>query len=118
MRPCPQRPESFVGRFRSGAYRQSPLVRACLRAVEAAGEVDAEVALPELRALVGELRDVVERARVVDENVDAGQLSDDALGKYQGILGHYHLDPKKIDPGPALQWDRIIDGAKKLMEGK
>ena len=34
---------------------------------------------------------------------------------YQGILGHYHVQTNKIDPGPAFQWDRLIDGARALM---
>ena len=50
-----------------------------LCAVEAAGEVDAQVALPQLRALVEELRRVVERARVVDQDVDGAELLDDTL---------------------------------------
>ena len=46
------------------------------------------------------------------------KLDDDKLKAYQGVLGHYHLDTKKVDPGPALQWDRIIDGARTLMHKK
>ena len=34
---------------------------------------------------------------------------------YEGILGHYHVQTNKVDPGPAFQWDRLIDGARKLM---
>jgi N-acetylmuramoyl-L-alanine amidase len=34
---------------------------------------------------------------------------------YQGVLGHYHVQTDKIDPGPAFQWDRVIEGARKLM---
>ncbi len=34
---------------------------------------------------------------------------------YQGILGHYHVQENKVDPGPAFQWDRLIDSSKKLM---
>ena len=45
------------------------------------------------------------------------KLEPDALSNYQGILGHYHLDTHKVDPGPALQWDRVIDGARALMAG-
>jgi N-acetyl-anhydromuramyl-L-alanine amidase AmpD len=43
------------------------------------------------------------------------RLSDDALANYQGLLGHYHVQLDKQDPGPAFQWDRVIDGARKLM---
>lgn len=44
----------------------------------------------------------------------AQKLPDEELKKYQGILGHYHIQTNKVDPGPALQWDRLIGGAKAL----
>jgi N-acetyl-anhydromuramyl-L-alanine amidase AmpD len=44
------------------------------------------------------------------------KLPDDQLAAYQGVLGHYHIQTNKTDPGPALQWDKIIDGARKLMK--
>lgn len=34
---------------------------------------------------------------------------------YQGVLGHYHVQLDKQDPGPAFQWDTVIQGARKLM---
>jgi N-acetylmuramoyl-L-alanine amidase len=34
---------------------------------------------------------------------------------YQGILGHFHVQANKVDPGPAFQWDRLIDSSRKLM---
>lgn len=43
------------------------------------------------------------------------KLDDDAYDKYEGVLGHYHVQLDKSDPGPAFDWDRVIDGAKKLM---
>jgi N-acetylmuramoyl-L-alanine amidase len=46
------------------------------------------------------------------------KLSADDYNRYQGILGHYHVQENKVDPGPALQWDRLIDSSKKLMMGK
>ncbi len=39
-------------------------------------------------------------------------LPDDALAEYHGLIGHYHLTDQKTDPGPAFDWDRVIDGAK------
>jgi N-acetyl-anhydromuramyl-L-alanine amidase AmpD len=35
--------------------------------------------------------------------------------RYQGILGHYHVQSDKTDPGPAMQWDLLIESSKKLM---
>jgi len=42
------------------------------------------------------------------------KLEPEMLAKYQGILGHYHLDTNKVDPGPAMQWERVIEGAKRV----
>lgn len=44
-----------------------------------------------------------------------GKLPDDELERYQGVLGHYHVQSNKVDPGPAFQWDRVIEGARSLM---
>ncbi|HEY3242232.1 MAG TPA: peptidoglycan recognition family protein [Phycisphaerae bacterium] len=43
------------------------------------------------------------------------KLPDDQLAAYQGVLGHYHIQTEKVDPGPAFQWERVINGARKLM---
>jgi hypothetical protein len=42
------------------------------------------------------------------------KLPDDELAAYRGILGHYHIQTDKADPGPAFDWDRVLDGARKL----
>jgi N-acetylmuramoyl-L-alanine amidase len=41
------------------------------------------------------------------------KLPDDQLESYAGVLGHFHIQTNKIDPGPAFQWDRVIGGARK-----
>ena len=33
------------------------------------------------------------------------KLPDEELKKYAGVLGHYHVQTNKTDPGPALQWE-------------
>jgi N-acetyl-anhydromuramyl-L-alanine amidase AmpD len=43
------------------------------------------------------------------------KLPDDQLAQYQGILGHYHIQTNKVDPGPAFQWDRLIAEARRRM---
>lgn len=45
------------------------------------------------------------------------KLPDDQLKAYQGVLGHFHIQTNKIDPGPAFQWDYVIDRARWLMHG-
>ena len=42
------------------------------------------------------------------------KLSKEQLDSYQGVLGHYHIDLGKTDPGPAFQWERVINGARAL----
>jgi N-acetyl-anhydromuramyl-L-alanine amidase AmpD len=43
------------------------------------------------------------------------KLPDDVLARYCGLLGHYHIQRDKQDPGPAFDWDRVVDGARQLM---
>jgi hypothetical protein len=45
-------------------------------------------------------------------NLVRAKLPDSELSAYQGILGHYHVQTNKVDPGPAFQWDRVINGAR------
>ncbi len=45
------------------------------------------------------------------------KLLDDDYDKYQGVLGHFHVQTDKVDPGPAFQWDYVIDNARKLLNG-
>jgi N-acetylmuramoyl-L-alanine amidase len=42
-------------------------------------------------------------------------LTDEQFRNYQGVLGHFHVQANKQDPGPAMQWDKVINGARKLM---
>jgi N-acetylmuramoyl-L-alanine amidase len=42
------------------------------------------------------------------------KLPDDEYTRYQGLLGHFHVQTNKVDPGPAFQWDRLIDGVKAI----
>jgi N-acetyl-anhydromuramyl-L-alanine amidase AmpD len=43
------------------------------------------------------------------------KLPDADLDAYQGVLGHYHVQTNKTDPGPAFQWERVIGGAKRYL---
>jgi N-acetyl-anhydromuramyl-L-alanine amidase AmpD len=43
------------------------------------------------------------------------KLADAELARYHGILGHYHVQTNKVDPGPAFQWDKLIDRTRSLM---
>jgi len=41
-------------------------------------------------------------------------LSDEEFANFSGILGHYHVQADKVDPGPAFEWDKLIDGVRRM----
>jgi len=43
------------------------------------------------------------------------KLPDDQLERFQGILGHYHVQSNKVDPGPAMNWEGLMDDTRRLM---
>lgn len=43
------------------------------------------------------------------------KLPDDVLNNYQGVLGHYHVQTNKEDPGPAFNWDYVIGNARRYL---
>lgn len=45
------------------------------------------------------------------------KLAKEDLDNYHGVLGHYHIQTDKTDPGPAFQWERIVGGARRLLNG-
>ncbi len=55
---------------------------------------------------------VCDYPRDADGKLIPKKLSDEALKTYGGVIGHYHIQTNKTDPGPAFDWDRIIDGAR------
>jgi N-acetyl-anhydromuramyl-L-alanine amidase AmpD len=52
--------------------------------------------------------------RDADGRVVPGVLDEAALADFRGVLGHYHITRGKIDPGPAMDWDRLLEGARRL----
>lgn len=46
-------------------------------------------------------------------NLVVEKLPDDRLATYHGLLGHYHIQSNKTDPGPAIQWDRLVAEARR-----
>jgi N-acetyl-anhydromuramyl-L-alanine amidase AmpD len=53
-----------------------------------------------------------ENGKVLPETLPREKWDD-----YQGLLGHWHVQDNKTDPGPAFNWDRVQKGAWKLMSG-
>lgn len=40
-------------------------------------------------------------------------LTDEQWEAFQGVIGHYHIQSNKVDPGPAFQWDRVLEDARR-----
>jgi N-acetylmuramoyl-L-alanine amidase len=51
-----------------------------------------------------------------DGHLVTHKLPDDQLASYQGLIGHFHIQANKVDPGPAFQWDRVVGEARHLLE--
>jgi len=45
------------------------------------------------------------------------KLPDEMLKTYAGLLGHYHIQTDKVDPGPAFQWDYVVRRARAFLNG-
>lgn len=43
------------------------------------------------------------------------KLPDEELKRFGGVLGHFHVQTNKTDPGPAFDWDKVIGGARRLL---
>jgi len=54
-----------------------------------------------------------------DEHGDhiPGVLTEEQFAEFQGLIGHYHVTKRKTDPGPAFQWDYLIEEVEKEHAG-
>ncbi len=52
--------------------------------------------------------------READGTVKTGQLTPGEFKQFHGVLGHYHVQRNKVDPGPAMQWDWLLARAKEV----
>ena len=52
--------------------------------------------------------------RAADGSVMTTQLPRHELLEFEGIVGHFHVQRNKVDPGPALQWERLLTDARAL----
>jgi N-acetyl-anhydromuramyl-L-alanine amidase AmpD len=43
-------------------------------------------------------------------------LTREELDAWQGLLAHWHVTPEKQDPGPAFQWEYVVEEARKLLK--
>jgi N-acetylmuramoyl-L-alanine amidase len=50
-----------------------------------------------------------------DGKVVPNKIPAELLEEYHGLLGHFHVQTNKVDPGPAFQWDKVTKDARKLL---
>lgn len=43
-------------------------------------------------------------------------LTDQQWKAFHGVLGHYHVQKNKTDPGPAFNWEKVIGEARQLLK--
>jgi N-acetyl-anhydromuramyl-L-alanine amidase AmpD len=58
----------------------------------------------------------LEAPRNADGNVVNHALPEDELRAFDGIVGHFHVQKNKQDPGPAMQWDRLLERARAMRD--
>ena len=57
-----------------------------------------------------------EYPRGTDGEAATTKLEDDALRAFRGVLGHFHVQTNKIDPGPAFDWEGVAARVRKMRE--
>ena len=103
----PARPEPVVGRIQGRELRQydlTPQQYAALVRLTAA----LCATFPKLKC---------DYPRDAAGQLVAHKLPDDELARYQGLLGHFHVQTNKVDPGPAFQWDHLVEHARRYLRG-
>lgn len=56
----------------------------------------------------------IEAPRGPDGKVTTHVLPPARLETHAGLLGHYHVQANKVDPGPAFDWERLLSQARRL----
>jgi N-acetylmuramoyl-L-alanine amidase len=100
----PDRPDIVAGQVQGKVYHQldfTPQQYAALAKLCAA----LSRVFPRIR---------LEVPRTADGTVVNHVLPEAELRAFDGIVGHFHVQENKQDPGPAMQWDRLLIDAKRL----
>jgi N-acetyl-anhydromuramyl-L-alanine amidase AmpD len=104
----PARPDPIVGTVNGSRLEQYDFTEAQYRSL---GKLLAALhrTFPRIR---------LEAPRAADGAVDPDVLPPDALAAFEGVIGHWHITKRKVDPGPAFQWERMLGDARRhLAEG-
>jgi N-acetylmuramoyl-L-alanine amidase len=99
----PARPDPVIGNIGTRELRQYDLTReqyASLIKLTAA----LHKALPKI---------ALDYPRDSSGNVITRDLTKEQWETFQGVLGHYHVQDDKADPGPAFDWAKVINGARR-----
>lgn len=102
----PARDERIEGRIHGRPLEQFDFTEAQYRSLEKLAAALCRI-FPRIEARM---------PRLADGSVAQRKLSDSELAAFRGILGHFHLTEAKIDPGPALNWQRLEAGLKRLRD--
>jgi N-acetyl-anhydromuramyl-L-alanine amidase AmpD len=102
----PVRNELIVGEVQGTTRRQYDFTAeqyaALIKLTAALGDIFPQIKLDYPRGEDGKLLPVA--------------LSPEQFASYQGVLGHWHVTDQKQDPGPAFQWDYVLDNARKMLD--
>ena len=102
--PRPDRPEMVEGRIHGKQYWQFDYTPQQYRSLAALCAALSRT-FPRIR---------LEAPRDATGAVRSDQLSEAELRAFDGIIGHHHVQKNKTDPGPAMQWDRVLRDARAL----
>jgi len=100
----PARPEPVVGPIHGVDYLQYDFTE------------EQYASLAKLAAALSRIfpRIALDVPRAADGSVRTDALADEEEVAFHGIVGHYHLQDDKRDPGPAFDWERFLGDAHRL----
>lgn len=56
----------------------------------------------------------IQAPRDADGRVLTRTLTPAEFASYSGLIGHFHVTQNKVDPGPAFDWQRVLDQAREI----
>jgi N-acetylmuramoyl-L-alanine amidase len=104
----PARPERVVGQIQGKDYAMYDLTPQQYHSLARLTATLCEV-LPNINC---------DYPRDASGNLITMKLDDDRLRSYSGILGHYHIQENKVDPGPAFNWNAFLSDTRAVMRDR
>ncbi len=99
----PARPEPIIGKIQDSELIQYDFTP---QQYEALARLTATLSrvLPKIR---------IDYPRDAEGKLVPRALGTEALQAHTGLLGHYHVQKGKVDPGPAFDWERVMRDARR-----